>query len=88
MKEDKVRLLLKKLRNNANSVRFSDLSKICDYYFGPPRQGGTSHRIYKTPWLGDPRINIQNDKGMAKAYQVKQVLLAIDKLEAADEPRQ
>jgi hypothetical protein len=34
----------------------------------------------KTPWPGDPRINIQNDKGKAKAYQVRQVLLAIDKL--------
>jgi hypothetical protein len=31
--------------------------------------------------LSDPRINIQNNKGKAKAYQVKQVLLAIDKLE-------
>jgi hypothetical protein len=26
------------------------------------------------------RVNIQNDKGKAKAYQVRQVLLAIDKL--------
>lgn len=86
MNEDKVRLLLKKLTKNANSVRFSELSKICDHFFGPPRQGGTSHRIYRTPWPGDPRINIQNNKGMAKAYQVKQVLLAINKLEAANEP--
>lgn len=30
---------------------------------------------------GDPRINIQDQKGKAKAYQVRQVLLAIDKLE-------
>jgi len=29
----------------------------------------------------DPRINIQNHKGKAKAYQVKQVLLAIERLE-------
>lgn len=28
-----------------------------------------------------PRVNIQNDKGKAKAYQVRQVLLAIEKLE-------
>jgi len=27
-----------------------------------------------TPWQGDPRVNIQNDKGMAKPYQVRQVL--------------
>jgi len=38
-------------------------------------------RIYKTPWQGDPRVNIQNSKGKAKAYQVKQVLKAIEKLE-------
>jgi hypothetical protein len=31
---------------------------------------------------GDPRVNIQNDKGKAKAYQVRQVLAAIDKKEA------
>jgi len=43
-----------------------------------PRQSGSSHCIYKTPWKGDPRINIQNSAGKAKAYQVKQVLLAID----------
>jgi hypothetical protein len=31
--------------------------------------------------VGDPRINIQDEKGKAKTYQVRQVLLAIDKLE-------
>jgi hypothetical protein len=40
-----------------------------------------SHRVYKTPWIGDPRVNIQDDKGMAKSYQVKQVLKAIEHLE-------
>ena len=39
---------------------------ICDSYFGEPRQSGTSHRVYRTPWQGDHRVNIQNDKGMAK----------------------
>jgi hypothetical protein len=54
----------------------------CDFFFGKARQGGSSHRLYKTPWQGDPRVNIQNDKGMAKPYQVRQVLRAIDRLEA------
>lgn len=62
-------------------IRFTDLCKVCDHFFGKPRQSTGSHRIYKTPWQGDPRINIQNDKGKAKSYQVKQVLLAIEKLE-------
>ncbi|MFV2142771.1 hypothetical protein [Isoptericola sp. G70] len=30
---------------------------------------------------GRPRVNIQNSKGQAKAYQVRQVLEAINKLE-------
>jgi hypothetical protein len=36
------------------------------------------------PWAGDPRVNIQSKKGVANAYQVKQVLLAIDRLEMND----
>jgi hypothetical protein len=71
------------MKLNPANVRFSDLCKVCDFYFGEPRQKGTSHRIYKTPWLGDPRVNIQNAKGKAKAYQVRQVLRAIERL--ADE---
>ena len=51
-------------------------------YFGEPRQAGTSHRVYRTPWPGDPRVNIQDHDGMVKRYQVRQVLRAIEKLEA------
>jgi hypothetical protein len=73
--------ILNQMRREPNNVRFSDLIKVCEELFGKPRQTGTSHIVFKTPWPGDPRINIQNYKGKAKAYQVKQVLLAIDKLE-------
>ena len=73
--------ILAQMRRNSRDVRFSELCKVCDHFFGEPRQRGSSHRIYKTPWHGDPRINIQNHKGKAKAYQVKQVLLAIERLE-------
>lgn len=66
------------MRREPANVRFRELMKICEKYFGPPRQMGTSHAIFKTPWIGDPRINIQDDKGKAKPYQVRQVLLAID----------
>ena len=69
------------MRRNPKGIRFKDLCKVCDHYFGEPRQQRSSHRIYKTPWPGDPRVNIQNNKGMAKAYQVRQVLKAIDRLE-------
>lgn len=72
---------LKALRNNPKGIRFADLAKVCDAYFGEPRQKSTSHRVYRTPWIGDPRVNIQNAKGMAKPYQVRQVIKAVDKLE-------
>ena len=77
-----IEVILKALRNNPKGVRFADLAKVCDAYFGTPRQKSTSHRVYRTPWPGDPRVNIQNSKGMAKPYQVRQVVKAIEKLEA------
>lgn len=69
------------MRNNPRGVRFADLCRVCDHFFGQPRRRGTSHRIYKTPWLGDPRVNIQDDRGKAKVYQVRQVLKAIERWE-------
>jgi len=73
--------ILTQMKQNPKNVRFSDLCKVCDFYFGEARQKKSSHRIYKTPWQGDLRINIQSDSGKAKAYQVKQVLFALEKLE-------
>jgi len=70
------------MRSNPNNVRYRDLCLVCDHYFGKARQSSGSHRVYKTPWPGDPRVNIQNEKDKAKAYQVQQVLLAIERLEA------
>jgi hypothetical protein len=72
------------MQQNSKDVRFSELCRICNHFFGEPRQKKSSHRIYKTPWQGDPRVNIQNNKGKAKSYQVKQVLLAIEKLEVSN----
>ena len=73
--------ILAQMKRNPKGVRFTDLAKVCDQYFGKARQSGSSHRVYKTPWQGDPRVNIQNSKGKAKPYQVRQVLQAIARLE-------
>lgn len=40
-------------------------------------------RRVQDPWPGDPRVNIQNDHGKAKPYQVHHILTAIDKKDAA-----
>ena len=72
--------VLRQMRAEPAAVRFADLQRVCEHFFGRPRQNGSSHAIYKTSWPGDPRVNIQNDRGMAKAYQVRQVLRAIERL--------
>jgi len=76
--------ILAKMRRNPKGIRFTELCKVRDQFFGKPRKSGTSHWMYKTPWVGDPRVNIQNSRGKAKAYQVRQVLLAIDRIENSD----
>jgi hypothetical protein len=76
--------ILDRMRRDPTGIRFSDLRKICEAYFGEPRQSGSSHLVFKTPWPGDPRVNIQDAGGKAKPYQVRQVLKAIDKLESGE----
>lgn len=80
-----IQAIVKKMRQTPKSIHFNDLARVCDHYFGKPRQSGSSHKVYKTPWKGDPRVNIQNNKGMAKPYQVRQVLKAIHRIEGDNE---
>jgi hypothetical protein len=84
----RVEEIVANMRRNPKGIRYRDLCKVCDFYFGDARQKGSSHHIYKTPWPGDPRVNIQNAGGMAKAYQVRQVLRAIDRLETYGDARE
>ncbi|MEA2108932.1 MAG: toxin HicA [Pseudomonadota bacterium] len=76
--------ILKEMKANPQGIWFAELQKVCEHYFGKARQSGSSHCIYKTPWVGDPRVHIQNHKGKAKPCQVKQVVLAIEKYEVSD----
>ena len=75
---------LTQFKSNPKDVKFSELCKVCGVYFGKPRQSGSSRRVNKTPWQGNLRVNIQNSKGKAKAYQARQVLKAIERMEIED----
>ena len=76
--------LLAKMRLAPQNVRYAELAAVCGHFFGMPRQQGTSHAVYKMPWPGDPRVNIQEgEAGKAKPYQVRQALAAIDRLKGA-----
>jgi len=70
--------------DSTKNVSFNDLLNLCRSHFGEPRIAG-SHHIFKTPWPGDPRVNLQRDGKMAKPYQVTQVKKAIEKLEKSNE---
>ena len=74
----------KEILDNPNNVLFNKLLALCRSYFGAMRIAG-SHHIFKTPWPGDPRVNLQRDGKMAKPYQVLQVKKAIEKLEKKHE---
>lgn len=77
---DKLEKILMAMKNHPQNIRYADLLFVCRSFFGAPRQSGSSHTVFKTPWQGDPRINIQQSGNLAKAYQVRQVLQAIEKL--------
>ncbi len=71
--------LVAEMKANPVDVRFADACKVADHFFGEPTQHGTSHRVWKMPWPGNPRVNMQDDKGKAKAYQVRQLLEAVER---------
>ena len=79
-KNSLIEKLTKELESSEKNVRFSRLLTICENVFGEYRTSG-SHHIFKTPWQGDLRINLQKLKGnLAKPYQVRQVLRCLRKL--------
>jgi len=80
--------LLSAMRGNPAGVRFADAVSVAEHFFGPPRRSGTSHVVFKAPWPGNPRVNLQpGDSGKAKAYQVRQLIEAIERLETLNAPR-
>ncbi|HET6611763.1 MAG TPA: type II toxin-antitoxin system HicA family toxin [Kofleriaceae bacterium] len=64
-------------RNNPKGVRFSDLEKVVKHMgYSFSRQNG-SHRSFRH--ASAPGITLQSGKdGMAKPYQVRQVLAIMD----------
>ncbi|MCO6510037.1 MAG: type II toxin-antitoxin system HicA family toxin [Aridibacter famidurans] len=81
---DKKHKQLEKARRAPNILRYSDRCRLAESFgWELERQAGTSHRIYFNPLLaGRPGelMNFQNRNGMAKPYQVRQLVSAIDEL--------
>ena len=81
--------LLRTARSSPANLRFRQLCQLAECYgFVMKRQSG-SHQVYVRP--GWPRpMTFQDVKGMAKPYQVRQLLDAIDLIEQGqhDEPEE
>jgi hypothetical protein len=64
--------ILTSMRASPANIQFDDATKAAKYFFGEPRKISTSHHVYKMPWNGDPRVNLQRAKdGKAEIYQIK-----------------
>ncbi len=75
--------LLENARNSPANVRFTDLCHLAECYGFEYARAEGSHRMYKRP--GWPKtMNFQDKGGKAKAYQVRQLLDAIDVILAQD----
>ncbi len=86
--EEALSRFIEELEGSEQNTRFNRLVTICTRAFGEPARsrGRGSHVKFKTPWKGDPRINLQRSKdGKAKAYQVEQVLKALRKLQEGED---
>jgi hypothetical protein len=77
----KIEKSLRNLRNNPENAEFAELLAGCVYFFGAPHHQRGSHIVFRTGLLEDPRIVIQSRGKSAKGYQVRQLLMLIDKME-------
>jgi len=70
---------LEQMRASPKNFHFGDLCNVVAAHgYEEVRQKG-SHHIYQHPTRPDlPMINLQDDNGRAKPYQVRQVLTIID----------
>lgn len=72
------RKLLKKILNGSKNIRFAEFINLVEGFgFELDRING-SHHIFSHPGL-DELVNLQNVKGQAKPYQIKQVLRLVEK---------
>lgn len=69
--------LLRKIRQSQKNVKFNDAKKLVEALgFKLDRVNG-SHHIFKHPDHETAFLNLQEYKGEAKPYQIKQILNAI-----------
>jgi len=72
------RKLLEKARNNPGGVRFREICLLADQMGFTRRGGKGSHVVYVRDGV-EEILTFQDRNGMAKPYQVRQLLAVIEK---------
>jgi len=72
------RKLIEKARNNPTGVRFREICLLAEHLGYTKRGGKGSHIVYEKEGV-EEILTFQDRKGMAKPYQVKQLLAVIEK---------
>jgi predicted RNA binding protein YcfA (HicA-like mRNA interferase family) len=66
------RLLTRILRGDASNIRFNDLVQLLEILGFRQVGGRGSHRVFAHPAVVE-LVNLQEDGGQAKRYQVRQI---------------
>ena len=72
------RLLERLSRGGVDNVAFPDLVRLAEAFGFERRRTSGSHHIYGHPRLVE-RVNLQDFRGQAKPYQVRQVIRLIER---------
>jgi hypothetical protein len=70
--------LIEKARNNPAGIRFKELCLLAEHMGFQRRGGKGSHVVYEMDGV-EEILTFQDRKGMAKPYQVRQMLVVIEK---------
>ncbi len=70
--------LIQKARNNPAGIRFEELCLLAEHMGFHRRGGKGSHIVYEKDGV-EEILTFQDWKGMAKPYQVRQMLAVIEK---------
>ena len=69
----KIEKLIEKAKESPHNLKFREFCSLLEYFDMECRKTSGSHRVYKRKNSPIFALSVQNVKGMAKPYQIKQL---------------
>jgi predicted RNA binding protein YcfA (HicA-like mRNA interferase family) len=76
----KARKIYEKILAGSHNIRFADFGKVAEAFGYRLDRTRGSHHIYEHPEATRP-LNLQNDHGQAKPYQIRQFLRDVEEFQ-------